>query len=53
MTRFLTVLLLFGCLFVAGCADSGSSNADSNNNNSDNRFGGFYGGMNGGGGMAH
>jgi len=41
---FATVLLL-ACLVVAGCADN-------NDKNSDNRFGGFYGGINGGGGVS-
>jgi hypothetical protein len=41
-------LMLLACLFVAGCADSSNSSDDSHS-----RFGGFYGGMNGGGGMAH
>jgi hypothetical protein len=46
--RFVVILLV--CLIAAGCADSGNS-ADSNKN--DNRFGGFYGGLNGGGGTIH
>jgi hypothetical protein len=47
--RFLAILL--ACLVVAGCADRGDSTADNNKN--DNRFGGFYGGLNGGGGTIH
>jgi hypothetical protein len=46
--RFMAILL--ACLVVAGCADSGSS---ADNNKNDNRFGGFYGGLNGGGGTIH
>jgi hypothetical protein len=46
--RFVVVLLVG--LVVAGCADSGSG---VDNNKNDNRFGGFYGGLNGGGGVAH
>jgi len=45
------VFVLLACLAVAGCADSGNSSADNGNDN--NRFGGFYGGLNGGGGMIH
>lgn len=45
MSRVLAAFLLLACLVVTGCAD----NTDKN---SDNRFGGFYGGINGGGGVA-
>jgi hypothetical protein len=50
MIRRLMAVLL-ACLVVAGCADTGGSGSDDNKN--DNRFGGFYGGMNGGGGVIH
>lgn len=39
------MLVLFACLAVAACADN-------NDKNSDDRFGGFYGGINGGGGVS-
>jgi hypothetical protein len=46
------IAFLLVCLVVAGCADSGGGSG-SDNDNSTNRFTGFYGGMNGGGGMVH
>ena len=45
MRRLVAIFLLFACFVVAGCADN-------NDKNSDNRFGGFYGGINGGGGVS-
>jgi hypothetical protein len=38
------MFLLLACLALTACADS--------NKDSDNRFGGFYGGINGGGGVS-
>jgi hypothetical protein len=43
--RVFVMFLLLACLVVAGCADH-------NDKDSDNRFGGFYGGINGGGGVS-
>ena len=45
MRRLVALLLLFACLAAAGCADR-------DDKDSDNRFGGFYGGINGGGGVS-
>jgi hypothetical protein len=44
-TRVLATIILVACIVLAGCA---SSDKDSDNNGS--RFGGFYGGVNSGGG---
>ena len=43
--RAAALILLLGCLAVAGCADS-------HDKHSDDRFGGFYGGINAGAGVS-
>jgi hypothetical protein len=40
-------MLLLACLVVAGCTDANNDTGDNHD-----RFGGFYGGINGGAGMA-
>jgi hypothetical protein len=43
--RLVALLLLLACFAAAGCTDRSDRDPD-------NRFGGFYGGINGGGGVS-
>ncbi len=45
MRRLVAIFLVLACLAIAGCADNSDKDFD-------NRFGGFYGGINGGGGVS-